>query len=184
LFYDYSGSESDDNMGWRAVRISALVGVPVLALMGWLIVQKPLSHRIVIKAYFTDAMGLRTGAVVRLAGVDVGSVKSVRARPEMKEVPAEVVMVLTPSYELKIPNDATASLATAGVLGDTYVAIDASHASGPPIGTSGVLEARRTTELSTQEILQKLGDIMSKRCDCDSSSHAAVGKKISSKPAY
>src|SRR5262249_33033411 len=114
-----------------------------------------------------------------VAGVDIGAVKTVRARPEMKEAPAEVVMVLTPSYELKIPNDSTATLSTAGILGDTYVAIDASHASGAPIGETAVLHTIPTTQLSSHEMLEKLGDIMSKHCDDDSSGDSAVHKKIS-----
>ena len=81
------------------------------------------------------ACGVGVGRTSVLAGVEIGSVKSVRARPEMKEAPAEVVTELTPSYELKIPNDSIASLATAGVLGETYVEIDAAHASCAPIGT-------------------------------------------------
>lgn len=169
-------------MGWKAVRVSALIGVVVVALVAWLVIWKPFSHPVVIKAYFTNAMGLRPGAAVRLAGVNVGSVESVRARPEMKEAPAEVLMVLTPSYDLQIPNDSIVSLRTAGVLGETYVAIDASNASGPPIGTSGVLQTTPTTQLSTHELLEKLGEIMTKRCDCDSSGDTKVGKKIAKTP--
>jgi phospholipid/cholesterol/gamma-HCH transport system substrate-binding protein len=108
-------------MNWRFFRVAGLIGVVLIALIALLLVGKPFGHKLVVKAYFSDAMSLRAGAPVRLAGVDIGSVKSVRARPELKEAPAEVVMVLIPSYELKIPNDSTASLMTAGILGETYV---------------------------------------------------------------
>ena len=80
---------------------------------------------------------------MRLAGVDSGSGKSAR-RPELKEAPAEIVMVLTPSYELRIPNDSTASLETAGVLGETYVDIDVGHASGVPIRSNAVFRTVAT----------------------------------------
>jgi len=166
-------------MNSGAVRVSALVGCVVAGLAGLLLIWGPGSHQIVVKAYFSNAMGIRPGATVRLAGVDIGSVKTVRARPEMKEAPAEVVMVLTPSYELKIPNDSTATLSSAGILGETYVAIDASHASGAPIGANAVLHTIPATQLSTHEMLEKLGDIMSKHCDGDSSGDKTVGKKIS-----
>ena len=166
-------------MNSSAVRVSALVGCVVAGLVGLLLVWSPRGHQIVVKAYFSNAMGLRPGARVRLAGIDIGSVTTVRARPEMKEAPAEVLMALTPSYELKIPNDSTATLSTAGILGETYVAIDASHASGAPIGANAVLHTIPTTQLSTHEMLEKLGDIMSKHCDGDSSGDTTVGKKIS-----
>ena len=76
-------------------------------------------------------------------------------------------MVLTPSYELRIPNDATASLATAGVLGETYVEIDVGHASGPPIVSNAVLKTVATTQISTQNLLENVEDILSRKCDCD-----------------
>jgi phospholipid/cholesterol/gamma-HCH transport system substrate-binding protein len=165
-------------MNLRAVRLFAVIAVAVGLLVLFLI-GKPFGHKLVVKAYFTNAMALRSGAAVRMAGVDIGSVQAVRARPEMKEAPAEVVMVLTTSYDLQVPNDSTASVSTVGVLGQAYVAIDASHASGPPIATNGVLHTNPTTELSTPEMLRRFGEIMSKRCDCASSNDHGSGKKIS-----
>lgn len=155
-------------MGWRLFRVAALAGVVLAALIALLLVSKPFGHRTIVRAYFSDAMNLRPGARVRLAGVDIGSVETVRARPELKEAPAEVVMVLSPSYDLKIPNDSTASLATAGILGETYVQIDVVRASGAPIGTEAVLKTTVASQLTTQEVLEKFGDILSRKCDCDS----------------
>lgn len=166
-------------MNLRAVRVFAVIGVVAVGLIVLFLIRKPLSHKLVVKAYFANAMGLRPGAPVRMAGVNIGSVQAVRARPEMKEAPAEVVMLLTPSYDLKVPNDSTASVSTEGVLGPAYVSIDVSHASGSPIGTNGVLHTNPTTELSTPELLQKFGEIMSKRCDRSSSSGTTGEKKIS-----
>ena len=108
-------------MRWKSFRFVALAGVAVLALL--FVVLRPLGHKLVVKAYFTNAIGLRGGARVRLAGVDVGSVKTVRARPELKETPVEVVMVLNPQYDLNIPADSTVLLETAGVLGETFVSV-------------------------------------------------------------
>jgi ABC-type transporter Mla subunit MlaD len=95
----------------------------------------------VVKAYFGSAMNLRVGADVRLAGVEIGHVQGVRARPELKEAPAEVVMLL-PANGLNIPSDSTASLETAG--GRTYVDIDVRHTSGAPIGSNAVLRTVAT----------------------------------------
>lgn len=77
-------------------------------------------------------------------------------------------MVLTPSYELRIPNDSTVSVETAGVLGETYVDIDVGHASGPPIAPNAVLKTVTTPQMNTQEFIEKIGDILSPKCDCDS----------------
>jgi hypothetical protein len=150
------------------LRVAGLIGVVLIALIALLLVRKPFGSKLVVKAYFSDAMSLRPGAPVRLAGVDIGSVKSVRARPELKEAPAEVVMVLTPLYELKIPSDSIASLATAGILGETYVQIDAARASGPPLEANAVLKTIPTTQISTHEILEKVEEMVSEKCGCDS----------------
>jgi len=171
-------------MNWRFFRGAGLVGVVLITLIALLLERKPFGHEIVIKAYFSDAMSLRAGASVRLAGVDIGSVKSVRARPELKEAPAEVVMVLAPSYELKIPNDSTASLTTAGILGETYVQIDAARASGPPLEANAVLKTIPTTQLSTHELLEKVEEMVSEKCGCDSrkkgdAADSSVRKRIS-----
>jgi ABC-type transporter Mla subunit MlaD len=115
-------------MGMVVVVLAALVAV-------WL-VNRP-SHKIMVKAYFANVMNLRVGADVRLAGVEIGRVKMVRARPELKEAPAEVVMLL-PAKGLNIPSDSTVSIENAG--GKTYVDIDVTHASGAPIGSNAVLK--------------------------------------------
>ena len=171
-------------MRWKSFRFVALAGVAVLALL--FVVLRPLGHKLVVKAYFTNAIGLRAGARVRLAGVDVGSVKTVRARPELKETPVEVVMVLNPQYDLNIPADSTVLLETAGVLGETFVEIDAAHASGPPIGANSVLKAQPTAQLTTEQIIEKLSDILGKKtCDCetkkDDTVRTAAEKKVPSK---
>lgn len=154
-------------MSSRSFRVAGLAAVALAVLAVFLLARSSSSHEIVLKAYFADAMGLRSGAPVRLAGVDIGTVKTVRARPESKEAPAEVVMVLHPVYDLKIPSDSTASLATAGVLGPTYVEISVEQASGPPIGPDAVLKTTSPAQVTTKELLDKLSEALSRKCDCD-----------------
>ena len=148
------------------LRLSGLVGVAALAV--FLIFPIWPRHKLIVKAYFTNAMSLRKGAPVRLAGVNIGSVQSVRARPEMKESPAELVMAVSPGYDLRIPIDSTVSLVTAGVLGETFVEIDSSASSGPPVESNAILKAGSTAQLTTEQMIEKFGEVMKKRCDCDS----------------
>jgi len=174
-------------MNWRLFRVVGLIGFALAALIALLLVCKTSAHKTVVRAYFSDAMNLRAGAPVRLAGVEIGWVESVRARPEQKDAPAEVVLVLTPSYELKIPNDSTASLASAGILGPTYVEIDVTSTSGPPIGAAAVLRTTATHQLNAQEALEKLQEILRRKCDCDSGksdgANTPVPKNTSKKPS-
>jgi phospholipid/cholesterol/gamma-HCH transport system substrate-binding protein len=116
----------------RKIVLIVIVAVAALVLIMVFGRARLWTHRLEVKAYFKDAQGLRAGAPVRLAGVQVGSVRSVRALPDKRENPAEVVMVLNTPNELRIPNDSVVSLATAGVLGDTFAEINVQNASGPP----------------------------------------------------
>jgi phospholipid/cholesterol/gamma-HCH transport system substrate-binding protein len=143
-------------MARKLARVAVIVAVPLLLVIVFL--PRFGHHRTVIKAYFNNAMGLRAGAPVRLAGVDIGTVKSVEAIPELKQLPVEVVMLVGPPYDLRIPNDSTANLETAGVLGETYVDINAAAASGPPLGNGGTLKTIAVVQMSTREIVQKITD--------------------------
>jgi phospholipid/cholesterol/gamma-HCH transport system substrate-binding protein len=122
-------------------------------------------YRLQIKTYFRDANGLKAGARVALAGVKVGEVETVRARPELKDSPAEVVMNLRTDYVLNIPSDAVVALSSAGILGETFAAIDVSNTSGAPINNGAVLKSAPMQTLSSQELLDRLSEVLkSKGC--------------------
>ncbi len=94
-----------------------------------------------IKSCFDDAGGLRTGAPVRIAGVDVGTVRSVRANPQNKNCPAEVEMALATTYEIRVSKDSVAGIESAGLLGEVYVSIDITRATGGPVENYGYLKS-------------------------------------------
>jgi len=115
-----------------------------LAAVGSLLVRNVhLSHQD-LKSCFGDVQGLKEGAVVNIAGVDVGVVRSVRANPQNKNCPAEVEMALATSYDLRVPKDAVAAIETTGLLGQSYIDIDVSQASGAPIENYGYLKSKPT----------------------------------------
>lgn len=172
----------------RLIWVVALVGVGVVAVL----LVRSTGHKLTVKAYFTNASGLRDGANVRAAGVDVGSVKSVRVRPELQE-PVEVVMVLNPRYEVKIPTDSIVSLETEGVLGPTYVEIDATGASGAPIATNDVLKTRPVVNSTTEQLVENLSKMLEslqgklenlqKKCGCGTQSDKTSSPTAARRPA-
>ena len=113
-----------------------------LAAIGSLFINPLRYSRHDVKSCFDDAGGLREGAAVRIAGVDVGTVLSVRANPQNKNCPAEVEMALATTYEIRIPKDSIAETNTAGLLGEVYVNIDTTQASGTPIENYGYLKSK------------------------------------------
>lgn len=92
-----------------------------------------------------------------MAGVDVGSVESVRVRPDLHA--AEAVLSLRTAYELRVPKDATVSLSTEGVLGPTFAEIEILGASGPPLENRGVLKSKETAN-TTEIIFDRVADIV------------------------
>ena len=69
-------------------------------------------------AEFEKAGGVKTGAAVEIAGVEVGKVKSVRLD---KNYEAMVELII--SDKVKIQEDAIASIKTKGLIGEKYVQI-------------------------------------------------------------
>jgi len=122
--------------------ILVLMIVVGVAAIGSLFISPLHYSRHNIKSCFDDAGGLRAGAAVRIAGVDVGTVRSVRANPQNKNCPAEVEMALATTYEIKIPKDSIAETNTAGPLGEVYVNIDTMQTSGAPIENYGYLKSK------------------------------------------
>ncbi len=73
---------------------------------------------LVVDAYFDEIGGLKPRAPVVIAGVKVGQVVEIRLAEDYR---ARVRMDL--KRDLKLPVDTTASIVTAGLLGDQYISL-------------------------------------------------------------
>jgi len=138
-----------------------LVGLLLIASLslvaGVFLLRRP-THSLRIRACFQDVNGLRAGAFVRIAGVEVGRVRTIHAQPTNSTCPANVEMELATDYPLSLPNDAVASINTAGILGAPNVSIDASGASGPPVAIGGQIRSQENapfTAAGLERILDK-----------------------------
>lgn len=146
---------------------SIVIALVTLVVVGTTIVLlRPERHRLRVHCYFQNAGGLRSGAPVRLAGVDVGSVTSVRVRPELHDHPAEVEMLLRTSYPLQVPNDAVVTVRTAGLLGEQFAEINIHGTTGPPLQDGGTLKTGGIEDPSSQQLLDCMANIADhKPCD-------------------
>ena len=76
-------------------------------------------------------------------------------------------MLLQTPYELNIPGDAIVSLATAGVLGETYPEIDLQGSSGAPAKQEGTLKSRESgAEPSLKTLVEQVAK-NAKPTSCD-----------------
>ena len=143
-----------------------IAGVVIIAVGLVIALGKPAQFHLNAKCYFQDAQGLSAGASVGLAGVKIGSVTSVRVRPELRDHPVEVQMSLQTPYALNIPNDSVVTLETAGLLGEVFPEIDIRGASGPPLVQNGELKTRSSENPSTQDLLKRFSNMVEhKPCD-------------------
>ena len=119
------------------------------------------SRKLVLRCYVQDAAGLKEGAPVTLQDVTIGNVTHVRIVPERNPNIVEITMVVGYQYARALHTDSAASIAQAGVLGDSYVHIDSAHAVGPEpkenaelpsAGSPSIQDVIRTSEDSIAEI--------------------------------
>jgi len=75
-----------------------------------------------VYAIFSDVGGLRSGAPVTIAGVNIGRVESI----SLEDDEARVVLQIEPG--LKIHEDAVVSVKTRGLIGENFVQISAGAA--------------------------------------------------------
>jgi ABC-type transporter Mla subunit MlaD len=141
-------------------RFILLVPIGCLAVFVlWVSLTRPTYDSKEVRAFFTDVNGLLAGAQVELAGVQIGTVKSVKVDPSLPAAPVEVVMALQTTYPLAIPADTRASISQAGLLGGSYVQLDVKGAHGAPIKSGATLKSIATEQVTPCNLLDKIADI-------------------------
>ncbi len=121
---------------WSQLKVGALVLVAIAVLIGLIFLVGRstgglFSPKLVLRSYFANAAGLKNGAPVTLEGVTIGNVIKIGVVPRAQPAPVEVTMRVGGEYVRDLHTDSTTSIAQAGVLGDSYVDIDSTNASGP-----------------------------------------------------
>jgi len=170
-------------VGLTVVAASITLGVLIFLMSG---TGGMFTKKIALKSYFDDANGLRTGAPVRLSGVDIGNVTEIRVVPDRPLTPVEVTMKVNTTYRSSLRRDSLTLLSTAGVLGETYINIDSSQAKGETVHNGDILPSRNVPDFSDmvrsgQSTLQNM-DALLKRLDriiaFVESGQGSVGKLI------
>jgi phospholipid/cholesterol/gamma-HCH transport system substrate-binding protein len=92
-----------------------------------------------LKTRFPNVMGLKEGGLVRIAGVEVGSIDSITfAGPQL-----EVVVQIRQEFQDKVTTDSRAMIGALSLLGEGVVDITAS-ATGTPLPDWGYLKSQKT----------------------------------------
>ena len=153
-------------LSWTELRVGlfVLVGLAILAV-GIFYVTAPgvLGPKYRLRTYLPEVSGLSTGAPVRLDGVEVGNVESIRVTSRARgQVPdksrsIEVVVRVDRRYQEDILTDSTASLVTEGLLGNRYMNISRGF-TGVPLKENQ--EVKGTEEKAIKEVVQRSADLL------------------------
>jgi phospholipid/cholesterol/gamma-HCH transport system substrate-binding protein len=145
------------------LRVGIFVLVAVLAFLGTIYAlgarARLFESRYTIYADFTQVAGLAEGATVRLAGIQIGRVKSITLSSEPGGK-VRVAMSVTKQYANRIRKNSIASIATQGLLGDKIVEISVGSAESPTIQAGEVVATRDPFEI-TDAVAQSADTIKS-----------------------
>lgn len=130
---------------WTELRVGA-VAVVSLAILAVTILYvgsgggTPLAPRYTIRALMSDVNGLKTGAPVRVGGVEVGTVTGVAFGGEGTRGMVEVTMRLDRRVAPQVTSESQAVLGSLGLLGEKAVDISSSTR-GVPVQDGGYVQA-------------------------------------------
>ena len=101
------------------IGIFIFIGIAILIIAVFLLGDKNAMFKSTfdVKGYFRDIQGLRSGAIVRLSGIDVGSVKKIQIMSDTTGR-VEVVMSLVKDIKRFVRTDSKASIETEGLSGN------------------------------------------------------------------
>jgi len=164
---------SQKQLRWSELKvgITVIVGSLTLAILVFLIsgTSGIFTRKITLITYFDNAEGIRSGQPVDLQGVSIGNVQSVRVVAGRQLDPVQVIMRVNAKYQPFLHRDSTATIQTAGVLGESFVDIDSKNAKGPivqdnselvPGNSPGIPDVVKSSQTSLQNI-----DLLVKRAD-------------------
>ena len=150
---------------WTELRVGlfVLVGLSVLAAGIFYVTGGPLGPKYRLVTYLPEVSGLASGAPVRVDGVEVGNVSSIRLLPRTKgktldkNKNIEVMMRVERRYANDILTDSVASLVTEGLLGNRYVNITRGL-TGTAVQDNGVIPG--SEEKAMKEVVERSAELL------------------------
>ena len=187
---------SQQQVRWSQLRVGIVVIAASVALGVLIFLMSGsvglFTSKITLYTYVDNAAGLRVGAPVRLDGVDIGNVTAMTVVPQHDggKTPVQITFKIATKYPIK--KDTKAMLATAGVLGETFVDLDSRFAKAAAVENGDTLPGEPQPDIqdvirSSQGTLQNV-DVLLKRVDRIvsqiESGNGTIGKLIYDESLY
>lgn len=106
-------------------------------------------------ARFTSVTGLRTGSIVYISGIKVGRVEKLTMDQKNQKALVEIRM----RNDIKIYDDAIASIKTEGLIGDMHISIDPGGAGTPLMPGGTITETQPPLDIAGLISKYAFGDI-------------------------
>ncbi|MBI9072622.1 MAG: MCE family protein [Melioribacteraceae bacterium] len=118
---------------------------------------------ITVKTYFSNIEGLRSGASVRLSGLNIGSVSSINL-VENKQDRVEVIMRIENEVTNFIRLDSEASIETEGLVGAKIISITPGTPNYEMVKDGGLIKSENPVNMAeiikeSKRVINNLGDI-------------------------
>ncbi|MBK8945233.1 MAG: MCE family protein [Ignavibacteriae bacterium] len=169
------------------------LGTVLLVIAIFLIGSKEslFTDSIYVKTYFDNVEGLRTGAAVRLNGLNVGSVSDVKLM-EVNQYRVEVTMRISENVKEFIRLDSEAGIETEGIIGSKIVIITPGSKENATIENGGVILSKAPINMSqiiseTQSIMGYMKDLtkeLSEVLGKVNAGEGTIGKLVNDKELY
>jgi phospholipid/cholesterol/gamma-HCH transport system substrate-binding protein len=144
-----------DNIAWSQIKVGIFIICALIFLAGGIILMGKQTNLFapkgVVSVIMTDVAGLKVGAPVWLAGVDVGVVTRIRFERPRESNEVEIDLEVDREALKKIGSDSAITIKTRGLMGEKYVDIT-------PSKTYSEVPARRLYGIQ----LPKLDDVVLK----------------------
>jgi phospholipid/cholesterol/gamma-HCH transport system substrate-binding protein len=106
-------------------------------------------------ARFTTVTGLRAGSLVYISGIEVGRVEQLTMDQENQKALVEIRV----RKDIKIYNDAIASIKTEGLIGDMYLSIDPGGGGDPLKPGEFITETQPAVDIAALISKYAFGDV-------------------------
>jgi phospholipid/cholesterol/gamma-HCH transport system substrate-binding protein len=148
-----------EKVRWAQFRVAfmAAVALIILSVLVYLLLgSNAFQPRVTIRSYVSDVTGVDRKVAVRLNGVLIGMVESVRLSGlKDPQRAVEIEMLIGEGYVSKLPEDSVVAINAANVLGDKYVDITKGK-SARPVRPGGALKAQPLSDLNRADLLKSL----------------------------
>lgn len=111
-----------------------------------------------LTAHFSDISGLRSGAPVQLAGINVGTVNKIEFDESLNSKKVKLTLRITKSFQDRIRDDSMATIATQGLLGDKMVTVSVGSPERPVLENDA--EIKSASQSGFSQIMEQSGDVL------------------------